>query len=66
MPVPVSVAMGVPQWSPPLIGGNTQFVQFGAQLTFTAAMEPAVDRREHTYKTLHPVALSSRRNGARR
>ena len=40
-----------PQWSPPLIGGSTGPVDRVAGPRELAAMEPAVDRREHTHGT---------------
>jgi len=36
-----------PQWSPPLIGGSTDQLEIWAVPSGKAAMEPAVDRREH-------------------
>lgn len=36
----------MPQWSPPLIGRNSRIVWVGHRVPVTAAMEPAVDRRE--------------------
>ena len=38
---------GEPQWSPPLIGGSTPEEAEKADADLKAAMEPAVDRREH-------------------
>ncbi|MGH3408674.1 MAG: hypothetical protein ACRDRJ_40200, partial [Streptosporangiaceae bacterium] len=37
----------MPQWSPPLTGGSTPRGERLAGLLLDAAMEPAVDRREH-------------------
>src|SRR6266700_1321206 len=37
----------MPQWSPPLKGGSTRAGQLGGKLREAAAMEPAVERREH-------------------
>ena len=40
-------AVSPPQWSPPLIGGSTTISHDPAFTEAVAAMEPAVDRREH-------------------
>ena len=40
-----------PQWSPPLIGGNTRDLRESLVEILKAAMEPAVDRREHSFST---------------
>ena len=37
-----------PQWSPPLNGGSTALDLLGPVRRSRAAMEPAVERREHT------------------
>ncbi len=39
-----------PQWSPPLIGGSTRGKRPECQHLAAAAMEPAVDRREHHHR----------------
>jgi hypothetical protein len=43
----LSVVSDPPQWSPPLMGGSTDFVEEVAAGAAGAAMEPAVDGREH-------------------
>ena len=47
-----------PQWSPPLKGGSTERAGIGPPYPAWAAMEPAVERREHN-RGLGPYALAT-------
>jgi len=50
------MSMGSPQWSPPLKGGSTTGTARGAVTVNLAAMEPAVERREHPVRFAAGVA----------
>ncbi len=63
---PVVLAHPAPQWSPPLIGGSTFPEKQGTRHGTSAAMEPAVDRREHGIITVLIWVGVACRNGARR
>ncbi len=44
---PAAALAWKPQWSPPWNGGNTDDVTADAELGVNAAMEPALEWREH-------------------
>ena len=48
-----------PQWSPPLKGGSTRDVAAGGAVALSAAMEPAVERREHLTATVDRLAVAA-------
>ncbi len=55
-----------PQWSPPLRGGSTLTAGATVSGTDDAAMEPAVERREHVRRYCGICRDTHGRNGARR
>src|SRR5437870_71670 len=55
-----------PQWSPPTSGGSTAVRLGDEDAEYSAAMEPADERREHSAGPTAGGHRRSRRNGARR
>jgi len=53
MEAPAALASVAPQWSPPLKGGSTMLEEVRKWARAEAAMEPAVERREHITPTHH-------------
>ena len=57
---------GVPQWSPPLVGGMTVQVYWRLPAAYQAAMEPAAGGRDDPRTLQYDLSGCCGRNGARR